>query len=80
MAHADYKNMSIAERILFSRKQKKFTQDELAKLIGVSKSACGQWERGLTTPSVENLSRLAIVLEVQFEWLATGRGNKIIKV
>ncbi len=76
MVNADYKSMSIAARILSSRKQKKLTQDKLAMLIGVSKSACGQWEHGLTSPSVENLSRLAIVLEVQFEWLATGRGER----
>ncbi len=51
------------------------TQLQLVSKVGVTKSACGQWERGVTTPNVENLSRLAIILNVRFEWLATGRGE-----
>jgi len=68
--------MSIAKRIRLSRKKKGLTQEELAKSIGVTKSACGQWEREATCPSVENLAKLAIELDVYFEWLATGRGEK----
>jgi len=67
--------MSIAERIFFSRKQQRLTQEELAKLVGVTKSACGQWERGITSLIVENIAKLAVVLDVYFEWLATGRGK-----
>jgi len=66
----------MAERIYLCRKQKKITQEALAEQIGVTKAACGQWERGLTSPSVENLSKLALVFDVYFEWLATGRGEK----
>jgi len=29
----------------------------------------------MITPTVENLSKLAITLAVNFEWLATGRGD-----
>jgi len=68
--------MSIASRILTTHKQKKISQLQLAAMIGVTKSTYGQWERGATTPSVETLSRLAIELDVHFEWLATGRGPK----
>jgi len=70
--------MSIARRIRSIRKQKKLSQLQLAKMIDVSKSACGQWERGRTCPTVENLAQLAIALEVHFEWLATGRGDIFI--
>lgn len=45
-------------------------------MVGVSRGACGQWERGTTTPSVTNLSRLAVILDVRFEWLATGHGGQ----
>ena len=44
-------------------------------MLGVSRGACGQWERGITVPSVMNLSKLAWHLNVYFEWLATGRGE-----
>jgi len=67
--------MDIAKRIRFARKQKGLTPLQLAVLIGVTKGACGQWEVGMITPTVENLSKLAITLAVNFEWLATGRGD-----
>jgi len=47
----------------------------LALHCGVRRSAVAQWEReGGTVPSVQHLSKLAIVTQVHFEWLATGRG------
>jgi len=67
--------MSIGQRIKSARKLKKMNQRQLANMLHVTKSACGQWERGVHNPNVENLARLAIVLDVYFEWLATGRGK-----
>jgi len=37
--------------------------------------SCGQWESGLSLPSVEKLSKLAVLLEIRFEWLTAGRGE-----
>jgi len=68
--------MSIAQRIIIARKLKSISQAQLAEKMGVSRGSCSQWENGVTTPSVENLSRLALVLEVNFEWIATGRGER----
>jgi len=62
--------MLMGQRIKFARKQNDLSQLQLADMIGVSNSACGQWERGHTSPTVENLAQLAIVLNVHFEWLA----------
>ncbi len=67
--------MSIGERIKLIRKRRGFSQAELAGLTGVSRGACGQWEAGLSLPSVKKLSKLAVLLEVRFEWLVTGRGE-----
>jgi len=69
--------MNLAQRIVHARNNKGFSQAQLAAMIGVSRGACGQWERGVTAPSVMNLSRLAWVLDVHFEWLATGRGEML---
>ncbi len=69
--------MDIAQRITLARKNKGLSQAQLASMLGVSRGACGQWERGVTVPSVLNLSRLAWHLDVRFEWLATGRGEMI---
>ena len=67
--------MSIGERIKRVRKHRGLSQAELAGLTGVSRGACGQWEAGLSLPSVEKLSKLAVLLEARFEWLVTGRGE-----
>ncbi|MBT4328782.1 MAG: helix-turn-helix domain-containing protein [Gammaproteobacteria bacterium] len=69
------RGMDLADRISNTRKSKGLSQSQLATIIGVSRGACGQWETGYSTPSSQNLRKLATVLEVHFEWLATGRGN-----
>jgi len=67
--------MSIGERIQRARKHRGLSQANVAGLVGVSRGACGQWEAGLSLPSVEKLSKLAVLLELRFEWLVTGRGE-----
>ena len=43
----------------------------------MSRGAVAQWEtQGGTDPSVSRLSRLAVLLDVPFEWLGTGRGQR----
>ena len=67
--------MNIGQRIKQARSKQGFSQAQLAELMSVTRGACGQWERGFSEPSVEKLSRLAVLLEVRFEWLTTGRGE-----
>jgi transcriptional regulator with XRE-family HTH domain len=68
-------------RILEARKGAEFSKTELARVLGVSPTSCISWElppdnRNATRPSVDNLVKLAVVLNVRFEWLATGRGPR----
>lgn len=70
--------MNLTTRILCSRKDSKLSQQALADLIGVSRSALAQWETSMSRPSLDNLRKMAEVLEVSFEWLATGRGNQYL--
>ncbi|WP_422133991.1 helix-turn-helix domain-containing protein [Endozoicomonas sp. ALD040] len=70
--------MNLTTRILRSRKEKRYSQQVLADLIGVSRSALAQWETEMSSPSLENLRKMAELLEVSFEWLATGRGNQYL--
>ncbi|MEK7323087.1 MAG: helix-turn-helix domain-containing protein [Pseudomonadota bacterium] len=68
--------MEIGERIKLAREAVVMTKSELARRVGVHPSACIQWEsEGGTHPKVEHLSHVAVVLDVRFEWLATGRGE-----
>ena len=67
--------MAIHDRIREAREQAGVSQTELARLLGVTRSACSQWEsvQG-TAPRRQRLEQLAQLLGVSFEWLATGRG------
>lgn len=65
----------MAMRIRRARVLSNLSQGELARKVGVKRSAVTQWEReGGTHPSIEHLSMIAVVTQVSFEWLATGRG------
>lgn len=65
----------IGQRIKFARLLRKRTQQWLAEEVGVNQSSVGQWETGRTEPTVENMSRVAQVLDVNFEWLARASGE-----
>ena len=68
--------MAIHERIREAREQAGISQTELARLLGVTRSACSQWESTQgTAPRRERLEQLAALLGVSFEWIATGRGG-----
>jgi transcriptional regulator with XRE-family HTH domain len=69
--------MTINDRLKQAREDRSLSQEQLAELVGVTRGACGQWERGITAPSTENLASTACALGVHFEWLATGRGEMI---
>ncbi len=64
-----------ADRIRRARTHAGLTQNGLAIKIGVRRSAVTQWEQvDCTKPTVANLCQIAVVTDVCFEWLATGRG------
>jgi transcriptional regulator with XRE-family HTH domain len=67
--------VSMSTRIRRARTLAAFSQAELARRVGVERSAVTQWERpNGTTPSVNHLAQIAADTGVCFEWLATGRG------
>jgi transcriptional regulator with XRE-family HTH domain len=67
---------SMSSRIRRARTLASLTQAELARRLGVQRSAVTQWERDAGThPSVSHLAQIACETRVGFEWLATGRGE-----
>ena len=63
-------------RVRQARRHANLSQQQLATKVGVHRSAVAQWEQPAgSNPTVENLSRIAAITRVQFEWLATGRGR-----
>lgn len=61
--------MSFEKRLTELRKQKKISQEELAKKIAVHQNVIGRYERGEARPSIELASKLANVLEVSLDYL-----------
>ena len=56
-------------RIKKARKQEGLTQEQLAEVIGVSRSAISKWESGDMEPTINNLAGLARVLNVSTDYL-----------
>ena len=65
----------VGDRIRRARRVKGWSQERLARSLGVTTSAVGHWERPRGhQPSTENLIEIAKHLSVNVEWLAVGRG------
>jgi transcriptional regulator with XRE-family HTH domain len=63
---------SIGDRLRHARKEKGLSQTDLAERIGVSQPAVANWESGVHDPRRVMLAKIADVLSVSPEWLASG--------
>lgn len=50
------------------RKEKKMSQEKLGSLLNISKVAVSNWENGKSFPTLDNLNKLAKVLEVDTDY------------
>lgn len=64
---------TLAERLVWARTRKQLSQDQLAKLAGVSQSTIGNLEAGIRN-SARKITSIALALEVSAAWLAEGLG------
>lgn len=60
---------SIGEMISSLRKEKGMTQNELAEKMNVTDKAVSKWERDLSCPDINTISKLADVLDVSVDEL-----------
>jgi transcriptional regulator with XRE-family HTH domain len=56
-------------RLRSARERHGLTQIELSRLLGVTQTLAGQWERGYKDPSLANLKELSRALRVSLPWL-----------
>lgn len=69
----------LTTRIRQARRRVAYSQTDLAEQVGVNRSAVAQWERpGGSTPTSSNLSKIAVITSVHYEWLTTGRGQMCV--
>ena len=51
-------NIKLADRLVALRKERGFSQEELADRLGISRQAVSKWEQALSSPDLDNLVRL----------------------
>lgn len=64
--------MNIAERIQYLRKQKGYSQEELADRMGVSRQAVSKWESGQSMPDLEKIIVMSNLFEVTTDYILKG--------
>ena len=57
------------ERLKSLRIEKKLSQPELAKLVGVSKGMISFWENGKNEPTISNLLKLCQIFDISSDYL-----------
>lgn len=60
------------DRIFELRKQKGYSREALAKLCGVSSKSIQNYENGSRVPIIDNIKKIATVLETSVDYLIKG--------
>ena len=74
MRRSDEEKSALGQRINTARTRLDMLQRDIAKSLGVSPWTIGRWEKGETSPSMGQTTRLSELLSVNPEWLLTGDG------
>jgi transcriptional regulator with XRE-family HTH domain len=70
--------MTFGEKIASQRKKKGFSQDDLAKQVGIISITIGRYERDEITPAVDTAAKIAEALEVSLDYLA-GNADAVLE-
>lgn len=70
--------MGIGERIKDLRTQKKFTQSDLTKMVGLTYIQIGRYETEKSNPSSDILQKLAQALDTTSDYLMNGASDEVI--
>ncbi len=65
--------MSFATRLRQAREQSGLTQQDLAEKLGVTKSAIGNYENGVSSPKWDVLLKIFDILQVEPNFLVPGQ-------
>lgn len=65
--------MEFHNRLYELRKQKGYSQEELANKLNVSRQTVSKWEMGDTTPDMEKLAAISDLFEISLDELVLGK-------
>lgn len=60
---------TLENRLKILRKENKYTQEDVAKKLGLTKSAYGYYEQGKTVPDAHTISKLANIFDVSTDYI-----------
>ena len=72
--------MNISEKLQILRKNKGFSQEELAEKLLVSRQAIGKWESGSAYPELDKLIQLSDLYKISLDRLVKDTGNCNIQI
>jgi len=61
--------IKIGENIRFLRNKYKYTLEDVADIIGVSRQSVSKWEKGETYPDIENCLKLSLLFKTTIDSL-----------
>ena len=70
-------NETMGNRIYRYRREKGFTQEDLAEKLGVSSQAVSKWENDISCPDIGLLPQLCTTLGISADVLLTGEANEV---
>lgn len=70
----------VADRIKKLREQNGYTQTDLAKHLGITRSSVNAWEMGISVPSTQYIVELAQFFKVSTDFLLGVNGTATLSV
>ena len=70
----------VADNIKALREQNGFTQSDLAKKLGITRSSVNAWEMGISVPSTQYVVELANIFKVSTDFLLGVKSTATVNV
>ena len=70
----------VADKIKALREQNGFTQSDLAKKLGITRSSVNAWEMGISVPSTQYVVELANIFKVSTDFLLGIKSTATVNV
>ncbi len=70
--------MGFTERLIDLRKKAGLSQEDLAEQLNISRQAISKWERGESTPDMDNLKVLGQIYNVSMDYLLLGKNETVL--
>ncbi|WP_240837367.1 helix-turn-helix domain-containing protein [Acidaminobacter sp. JC074] len=68
---------TISKNLVILRQTKNITQDDLSKILNVSRQAISKWERGISLPNIETLLELSKIYNVTINEILESQSDSL---